>query len=394
MFGYQSKTDIMNILVYEMCLSGHRLEYLHHLYLIALDMQEDHFYFVLPETFNNVKDLLFWPEAKNVTIELKPSENEWLYGRPSLADLFRKQRQEAKTVNHYIKKFRIHRLFAIKVIDFSFFFPFFLLKGVKIDGIQYSLFPWADKNFLVGKLDYLKYMIYIIWPCFNIIYTLNDKKSAEKLDKIFHTSKFKFLPDPFMPVEADWPSNFRKEHGIGAEQVVFAHFGGLSSRKGTLLIMESLKSLSKEEKEKYVFVFAGRVYEDIKAAFYELYDNMRGSVRIIVKDEFISYSELASLCCDCNAILIPYFVTNQSSGIIGYASQFGKPVIAPSKGLLGQLVSEFRLGITLPLLNTESLKRAYETVSKGRVDKPTRLYCEKNNVKNFQSVIIDGFNKR
>lgn len=43
-------------------------------------------------------------------------------------------------------------------------------------------------------------------------------------------------------------------------------------------------------------------------------------------------------------MLTPYRNTSQSSGAIGYAAQYGKPVIGPLKGLLGYLIKHYRLG--------------------------------------------------
>lgn len=381
----------MNILIYEMNINGHRLEYLHHLYMLAMDMPENHFYFVLPEVYLEKKRMFVWPDSSNISIELRPHEDIQPNGRQTFLSLYKSQRVNASILRHYIKKYRIDRIFDLSAIRYFPFLPIFLTKGVKIDGIQYSLFPWAEKNFLIRKLDYAKYFLYKFYSCFENIYTLNDAKSADKLNKFFHTTKFKFLPDPFVPIEYDLNKDYRKKHGISNEKIVFAHFGGLQSRKGTMVIMESLKLLTEEEREKYVFVFAGRVYDEIKHDFYEAYEALKSSVNIIIKDGFCDYEYLASLCAGCNAILIPYLVTNQSSGIIGYASQFGKPVIAPSGGIIGRIVSEYEMGMMLPTIDKFALVDAYQKVTNGLVKAPTDAYCKTNSVKNFTTVIKKGF---
>ena len=172
---------------------------------------------------------------------------------------------------------------------------------------------------------------------------------------------------------------------------MFIHFGGLQKRKGTMLIMDSIKMLSPEEKMKYAFVFAGKVYDEMRQEFYEAYKELKDSVQIILKDEFCSYDFLASLCTTCDCILIPYLVTTQSSGLIGYASQFRKPVIAPNKDIIGRLVGEYELGYMLPETNSVELIKAYKRVYQGTVQPPSKLYCEMNNIQNFQNVISSGF---
>lgn len=381
----------MNILIYEMNLNGHRLEYIYHLYMLAVDMPNDHFYFVVGESFNEKKKMFVWPEVPNISIETRACEDVQPRGRQRLLRLYNSQKDLATMLSEYVKKYNIDKIFAISIIHYVPFLPVFLPTGVKIDGILYSLFPWEGKSFLFRKLDYLKYITFKLYGCFANIYTLNDRFSAAKLNKTFHTSKFKYLPDPYTKIEYNVNRDFRKENNISEDKIVFAHFGGLQSRKGTMVIMESLKLLTAEEREKYVFVFAGHIYDEIKQKFYDAYNSLKSSIHIIVKDEFCDYEYLASLCIGCNAILIPYLVTTQSSGLLGYASQFQKPVIAPSGGIIGRLVADFRLGITVPLVNKEILARSYQSIAKGLIAPPTDSYCNINCVQGFQSIIANGF---
>ena len=46
----------------------------------------------------------------------------------------------------------------------------------------------------------------------------------------------------------------------------------------------------------------------------------------------------------CDAVLIPYKNTESSSGIIGHAASSQKPVITINKGLLGDIVKQYKLG--------------------------------------------------
>lgn len=385
----------MNILIFETNLNGHRLEYIHHLYMLSLSMPNDNFYFILSERFQAVESMFEWPNSPNVTIELIAAKDEQPADRPSLSNLFKVQRQQASILNYYVEKYRIDKIFAIVLLNYFPFMPLFLNNGIRIDGIQYSLFPWANKGFFLRKADYLKYMFYKVFTVFDNVYTLNDHNSANRLNKILLTNKFVYIPDPFVPIPKKDIFDFRKKYKIRQDQVVFAHFGGLQSRKGTLLILESIKLLSSEEKDKYVFVFAGRVYDGIKNRFYSLLEELKGTTTIIVKDDFCSYDYLAALCEGCNAILMPYYQTTQSSGLLGYASQFMKPVIAPSQNLIGNLVEKFNLGYRLPVLNSEALVKAYNAIKENSIKSPTSEYCSVNCVTNFQNVIKNGFsNKR
>ena len=226
---------------------------------------------------------------------------------------------------------------------------------------------------------------------FNKVFILNDKEGAAQLNRMFHTNKFAYVPDPYVPISADNLADFRKDNGISADKKLFIQFGTLCSNKSTVEILESIKLLNTEEKKRFAFAFAGKVYDEIKDRFYELVDELRLEVQIVVIDRYCAYETFASLCLACDAILTPYRRTAQSSGLIGYASQFHKPVIAVNSGLLGRLVKQFELGILIDRVNNECLANAYRTIAAGRVQPPTSAYCEQNSVEEFQNVIIKCF---
>lgn len=53
-----------------------------------------------------------------------------------------------------------------------------------------------------------------------------------------------------------------------------------------------------------------------------------------------------------------YRNTQQSSGSVGYAAYLGKPVIGPAKGLLGQLIRDYNLGIIIDEISPQYIKQA------------------------------------
>ena len=80
---------------------------------------------------------------------------------------------------------------------------------------------------------------------------------------------------------------------------------------------------------------------------------------------------------------MPYHITNLSSGVIGYAALFGKPVIGPSKGLLGHLINKYQLGETVGTpINKSFLNIQLCTPRK------TDLYINENLLTNFIKLII------
>ena len=134
----------------------------------------------------------------------------------------------------------------------------------------------------------------------------------------------------------------------------------MEERKGTLTILKAIIEAKQEKIKDSVFVFAGRVDHAIKDEFYDLIKIARQKCEIKVYDEFCENDFLYNLCYTCDFILIPYSNTCQSSGVIGYASFFEKPVIGPSKGLLGNLIKDNNLGLAIDDLDFCILARHLE----------------------------------
>ena len=153
-------------------------------------------------------------------------------------------------------------------------------------------------------------------------------------------------------------------------------------------IVESLAHLSDEQRARYRFLFVGRVGEDIRKPFYEAIEVLKGRVQVQIEDGFCSYERLASLCAASDLLLMPYLETAQSSGVIGYASQFGVPVLASDEGLIGKLVRHYRLGHTVPP-TAEELATGYAVAEAyGPVDE---RYCVTHRVADFQHQLCDAW---
>ena len=102
----------------------------------------------------------------------------------------------------------------------------------------------------------------------------------------------------------------------------------------------------------------------------------------------MKFEELAYLFELTNYVLVPYQHVEQSSGIIGYAAQFNNPVIGPSEGLLGELISSYNLGYTITNINADRLA---EIISKLLKNTPRKIdgtsYLSISSLDNFSKII-------
>ena len=377
----------MNIMVFTNTLEGHHLEYIHHVYEFAKDDADNNYTFVLPRSFLKIRDKLIWEPAKQIVFDLY-DETE-LKSSKSLYYSY----TTCRFVSQVAKKHNTDIIYSNLAIIFVPFAPLIIGRKRRIIGIIYRIYlhDIGVRSKLAIMQDKLKYWIMSKFSIFYRVLILNDEDSAVQLNKIYNTTKFIAIPDPYVPISIDQMENIRQIYSIRDNKILFAHFGVMNGNKGTLELLKSLKEMSNEDCEKYTFFLAGRVDESIRERFYSLIEEFKDKVQIIVKDEYCSYEFLGSLCTACDAIVTPYKRTAQSSGLIGYASQFGKPVIAPYKGLLGQLVKKYELGILIQDTTPTSLLSAYRDVYLGNYQKPSKRYCEEKTIYNFQQTIKKCF---
>lgn len=370
-------------MIYDTSISGHHMEYLHHIYM-ATEGQDADFVFVIPEDFTKIKGKLVWPEISNVTFDLIPKlkldnlEGNW----------FKSRWKRAKLCASYIRKHRTQEVFFIELIVQFPFLPLFVPKGVKLSGILYQLIPYEWSRLkVVSKIKCsIEVSSYAISRCVKAPMTLNDSSCASYYNLRFHTDKFIPIVDPVMPLDYK-PQDVRRELRLNENDKMILHFGGMTSRKGTTLILEAAKIMNEEQLKDKVFVFAGKVGNDIRDTFYKLIEQLKGKVRIYVFDEFCSYERLADLCHSCNSIIIPYRNYSYSSGVIGYSAQFHKTVIGPSQGILGKLIRRNKLGLTFCSLDAESLAQILLLEESYKERKNN--YAEKESVKAFSESIMD-----
>lgn len=167
-------------------------------------------------------------------------------------------------------------------------------------------------------------------------------------------SKVRALPDPVVTT----PAVAGQPH-IGADlldsvrgrDVVFTLFGALAERKGVLQVLDALSLLPESSRGKARVVLAGNVEPDIAEEFKKRIDRLHGAREaddsLCVVDRFLTTPELAWLVRQSSVILAPYQRFVGSSGVLGWAAEARKPVIAQDYGLVGALVRNYRLGLAV-----------------------------------------------
>jgi len=200
------------------------------------------------------------------------------------------------------------------------------------------------------------------------IYILNDEDQAKFLnDKYSRSNFFIPLPDPILiPPKNRSVRRFNlptKPEGMKR----FLVFGSLSERKGIFLILDVLQRLSNTITQQVEFVFAGKIVDQSRDTFFKALDTLRikrPNLRIHYLDIFVPYASIPEMFLKSDFILVPYLGSQASSGILGHAALYRKPVIGPDRGLVGKLIRSYSLGTTIAAMDANNLAESITNFSK------------------------------
>ncbi len=354
----------MTSLFFDTSITGHHLEYIHHLYLGMAERKNVQYVIAIPDTFTNERHIYSWPDADNIKFDFLSKEE---ISAMSKKNILLSAWNRSRLLRKKVKEHHAGTVFLIMLIAFMPFVLFLLPQKVKLSGIIYRiyLYEWKQMNWLRKTKEVIMFWLLSHSKHTDKVFLLNDSSAVAYLNKLYKTNHFAFLPDPFNKIDYE-PKIIREELGIKGSQKMLLHFGGLSRRKGTITILDSISLLSEDESSKYAFVFAGKVYAEIREVFYQKVEHLKKQCNIIVIDEFCSNELLYDLCHSCDVIIAPYRNTSQSSGVVNYAASFQKIIIGPSKGLIGKLIKK-QYGIIVPSISPISLKTAYaKAIAKER----------------------------
>lgn len=365
----------MKVLIFDVAITGHHLEYLHHFYLGALDHPEVEFYFFVSPEFEKKKEMFEWFCASNIKI---------LYSTKEQADKCAKAKMwqlgafETLLLRKIVNKVNPDYVLLTSLTTIIPLACFLLPRRVKVQGIIYTIYSYQKEKLSALRLNLERMRWYVSSKSkiINKVFLLNDPVNCKEWNKHYNTNKFDYLPDPVPDISGQEFKDVRSQFNIPKESKVFLHFGGMAERKGTLNILKAILLSPEDELKDKVFIFAGRIYNEIKTPFYELLKTANERTKIIVFDDFVSYEFIYNLCFSTDFILIPYQMSNLSSGVIGYASLFKKTVIGPQDGLIGNLIRLYNLGYTIDASDLNSISKSFgfspKPISSAYADVSTR----------------------
>lgn len=372
------------ILIHCNTIGGHYLEYLHHIYIGALYHTQDSYVFVVPAQFKEKSLILDWPITENVKITFMDKDDKCLESKGIIQDSI----NLSKSLKKYVRLYNATDVILVSLISYLPFLPIYINSDVRIKGIVYRiyLYEWKSEKLLKKIQDVLKYFIFSKFKVFDKVFILNDSSSASYLNKMYRTSKFRYICDPFPRLSIE-TNNLRKELNIPLEKKIVLHPGDLCYRKGTIALLKGISACDASYLDNYCFIFAGRVNSAIKEEFFKLIEEINNKSQCLLFIEgFVSFDYLASLVYTCDYLFLPYIQTCQSSGMIGYGAEYKRHVITTQNGLLGKLVKKYRLGYTIKDTSINSISDFLKKMPNEPYNDNQYLYD--NNVKKFIDIIL------
>lgn len=341
-----------NILIYCHYIGGHQLEYLHHIYMYAYSHPEQKFMFVVPKRFYVDSSKMKWPQCENVSFV--DIQNEY---KQNNGNRYKQAFYRCLELGRVVKKNSVGEIILIELVSYLPFLPLFVSSHIKVKGILYRiyLYEWKQESLFKRIQDALKYLILSKFKVFDKVFLVNDLVSSRYLNNLYSCAKFCYLPDPVAKIEIEDRIDIRKRYSIDKNKQMILHPGGMLRYKGTIEILKALESLDKEILDRYAFVFAGQVSNDIKKDFYRIKERLERKVQIVLIEGFLPFELLANLFEACDRVLIPYKTKSQSSGIVCHSASFRKPVIVAHGGVIGRTVRDYHLGHLLKEATTEEI---------------------------------------
>lgn len=374
----------MNYLIFEYKYEGHYVEYIRYLLTYAENYLSNAIIHLVLSSPYKKSEL---PQSKNFLYHYLTEHELNLINKAGKLSIITRSYYRCKILSRYILKYNIDKIILLNSIDYIFGLSLFTPKNSNFSAIEYIIPRWRPTTIPLSKRieDRVRLWLYSHTPQLRKLLLLNDEDSAKIYNQTYKCSKFHFLPDPIatLPIERKAKTN---------DKIVLLHAGRFRKEKGTFEIIESLKKLLPEEREKFKFILCGgsEIKEDFTRAAKEM-EKLKKLMEVEFFPGFVKENFLHQLYMEADLILIPYHNYFQSSGNLGHAASYGKPVIGPGQGLLGYLIRKYKLGYTLKELNSDSIASVLRFIlaNKDKLNYNFEDYVRRCSPKEFARIIFN-----
>ena len=361
----------MPLLFYDLHLTGHHVEFLYHLIKYKIEFSNCASFLILthPKIWPKLRELQLPIDLQAIGVTLHHPRPDEMLRLSKAKSVHKRAEEELRIVNRVVRMHKVKVCYFMTLNSFQFALGNHINKMLpcRIRGILFNPLGTVKSN-LPKKLIRIRKELTIWWMLRNKkiehIYLLNNDKMANILNlKYKRKGLFVAAPDPVMVIpEGEQDYEFIKLVRP-SKRMRFLAFGSLSSRKGIFLVLKALWQLPECLDKQIEIVFAGKIVENERKTFKNAVSELvkaRPNIAVQYVDEFLPYGAIRALFTSSDVILIPYLASHASSGVVGHAALYGKPVIGPASGLLGRLIKTYNLGTAIPEIDAEKLSSAFQ----------------------------------
>lgn len=192
-----------------------------------------------------------------------------------------------------------------------------------------------------------------------------DPFAPDFYNSLYSSNKFRYLPEYFddtIPL-----IDVHKHFGLPRDKTLFVFPGNISRRKGVLEFLDALLitvKKSSEFAESVSVVLAGPVMSDVRDPVFQRVDMLKRDFpdfQLFLFDRFLKEQEFISLISVSDIVCLLYLKFAGSSNILIHAASYGRLILSPEFGLIGELVERYQLGITCDESDINSLSKALLT---------------------------------
>jgi glycosyltransferase involved in cell wall biosynthesis len=200
------------------------------------------------------------------------------------------------------------------------------------------------------------------------IFVLNDRDGVSLLNKIHHSSIFRYLPDPIF----SYDGNQMKNVLIPGQSDVFRYliFGSMSERKNITNIILAYDQIKLQRKTELLIVGpcseSYLVYLNDLIAGLITIDGLHKS--IILRKEFVTNEQMNHYFSISDVCLLIYKDFFGSSGLLGRSALYNKRVIGPNTGLLRELIFDYKMGLIADPMDVQDIARSLAKIMKFNID--------------------------
>jgi hypothetical protein len=396
----KSDTQHLDYLFYDELHAGHHGEYLVNLILSLDPSTASLSVIVAPEVLRSRLERAMTMANSPIRLDFIPLNETGLMGGFALA------MAGLHRVNAFIEKYKVRHVYLMYVNMFLPALPVWRpCATVRVRGIYFNTSLKRPRGLTVlGRLKFLAWSLrkrclfcaVMMNPVMDRLFVLNDSATTEALRPLVIGGKRRVadICDPISAAMYCVDGNVvRPPRPDGRKILLLA--GAISERKGVLETLHAIEQLDDNNLSRVALRIIGRssdpcMRSKLDTAIAALCAR-RPVADIFLRDEFIDETAYALECRTCDAMLIPYVHFTGSSGMVGLACLFGKPVIATDECVVGSLTRRLHIGDSINPKDADAYAHSIVRFLDYGLDFDSKLaadYVERSSFRSFCNTLV------